>query len=80
MHSLDNAERLLLDNLVFFIRWESFSFLSYPYLFASHSHSCRILQPYVPATVQMHSDSVSTDRALRQALGFVFARIDTQGS
>ena len=31
---------------------------SYPYTFASYSYSCKILQPYVAATVRMHSDAV----------------------
>ena len=33
-------------------------FASYPYTFASDSYSCKILQPYVAATVRMHSDAV----------------------
>ena len=34
-------------------------FASYPYTFASYSYSCKILQPYVAATVRpMHSDAV----------------------
>ena len=32
-------------------------FASYPYTFASYSHSCKILQPYVASTVRMHSDA-----------------------
>ena len=35
-------------------------FASYPYTFASYSYSCKILQPYVVATVRMHSDAVSS--------------------
>ena len=31
---------------------------SYPYTFASYSYSCKILQPYVAASVRMHSDAV----------------------
>ena len=30
----------------------------YPYTFASYSYGCKILQPYVAATVQMRSDAV----------------------
>ena len=33
-------------------------FASYPYTFASYSHSCKILQPYVVATVRVHSDAI----------------------
>ena len=33
-------------------------FASYPYTFVSYSYSCKILQPYVAATVRMHSDAV----------------------
>ena len=33
-------------------------FASYPYTFASYSHSCEILQPYVAPTVRMHFDAV----------------------
>ena len=32
-------------------------FASYPYTFASYSYSCKILQPYVAATVRMRSDA-----------------------
>ena len=31
-------------------------FVLYPYTFTSYSHSCKILQPYVAATVRMHSE------------------------
>ena len=31
---------------------------SYPYKFAPYSYSCKILQPYVAATVRMRSDAV----------------------
>ena len=44
------------------ISWYCFGghsqFVSYLYMFASYSYSCTILQPYVAATVQMHSDTV----------------------
>ena len=33
-------------------------FASYPYTFALYSYSCKILQPYVAATVRTHSDAV----------------------
>ena len=36
----------------------SSQFASYPYTFASYSHNCKILQPYVPATVRMYSDAI----------------------
>ena len=40
-------------------------FASYPYTFASYSYSCKSLQPYVAATVRIHSDEVlSSTRAL----------------
>ena len=32
--------------------------ISYPYMFASYSYGCKILQPYVAATVRMRSDAV----------------------
>ena len=31
---------------------------SYPYTYVSYSHSCKILEPYVAATVRMDSDAV----------------------
>ena len=33
-------------------------FVSYPYTFSSYSHSSKILQPYVAATVRMYSDAI----------------------
>ena len=33
-------------------------FASYRYSFGSYLHSCKIVQPYVAATVRMHSDAV----------------------
>ena len=33
-------------------------FASYPYTFASYSYGCKILRPFVAATVRMHSDAV----------------------
>ena len=40
-----------------FLRCHS-QFTSYRYTFVSYSYSCKILQPYVAATVRMHSDAV----------------------
>ena len=31
---------------------------SYRYMFASYSYGCKILQPYVAATVRMRSDAI----------------------
>ena len=62
-------------------------FTSYPYTFASYSYSCKILQPYVAATVRTHSDAVlsSTGALLmktviesnrqQQMVCFLFGRI-----
>ena len=45
---------------------------SYPYTFASYSYGCKILQPYVAATVRMHSDAVlSSTGALLMKTAFV---------
>ena len=33
-------------------------FASYPYTFALYSYSCKILQPYVAATIRTHSDAL----------------------
>ena len=46
----------MLHELVF-LEFHS-QFASYPYAFASYSYSCKILQPYVAATVRMHSNAV----------------------
>ena len=46
----------MLCELVFL--WCHSQFASYPYTFASYSYSCKILQPYVAATVRMHCDVV----------------------
>ena len=52
----------IINCLLCSISWYSFGghsqFVSYLYMFASYSYSCKILQPYVTATVQMHSDAV----------------------
>ena len=64
MYRLDYAERpppgnqlsFRLHELVFLGRHSQFA--SYPYTFASYSHSCRILQPCVLATVRIHSDAI----------------------
>ena len=45
----------MLHELVLF--WCHSQFAGYPYTFASYSHSCKILQPYVVATVRMHSNA-----------------------
>ena len=54
-------------------------FASYPYTFALHSYSCKILQPYVAATIGTHSDALcryqfdrlpSPPRANRRATNF----------
>ena len=46
----------MLHDLVF-LGYHSY-FASYLYSIASYSYSCELLQPYVAATVQMHSDAV----------------------
>ena len=64
MNGLDYAERpqpgsqlsFMLHELVFLGCHSQFA--SYPYSFASYSYSCKILQPYVAATVKMHSDAI----------------------
>ena len=38
--------------------WSNSQIASYPYTFAWYSYCCKILQPYVAATVRMHSDAV----------------------
>ena len=63
MYCSDNAEKLPFDNLLSFrlhelvFFWYHSQLASYPYLFASYSYS-KILQPYIAATVRMHSDTV----------------------
>ena len=47
----------MLHELVFLEYHLHFAFL-YPYSFTSYSRGCNISQPYVAATVQMHSDAV----------------------
>ena len=62
MYCLDYAERpgnqlsFMLHELVFLGCHSQFT--SYPYTFASYLHSCKILQPYVAATVRMHSHAI----------------------
>ena len=64
MYSLDDAERphpgnqlsFMLHELVFL--WCHSQFASYPYTLASYLHNCKILQPYVVATVLLHSDAI----------------------
>ena len=64
MYGLDYTERPQPDNLLSFMLHELVFFgyhsqiTSYPYSFALYSYSCKILQPYVVATVQMHSNAV----------------------
>ena len=66
MQCLDYAERphpsnqlsFMLDELVGVFLGYHLQFASYPYTFTSYSHSCKILQPYVAATVQMHSGAI----------------------
>ena len=72
MYCLDYAERPHLGNQLSFILHELMVFFGchsqfalYPYLLASFG-SCKILQPYIAVTVQMHSDAV-------------FASIDASG-
>ena len=61
MYCSDNAERRRLNNLLLreliFLEYH-LHFAPYPYSFASYSYSCKILQPYVAATVRIHSDAV----------------------
>ena len=60
----DYAERSHPCNQLYFmlhelvLLWYHSQFASYPYLFVSDSYSCKILQPYVVATVREHSDAV----------------------
>ena len=64
MYCFDNAERphpcsqlsFMLDELVFLGCHSQFA--SYLYTFASYSHSRKILQLCVVATVRMHSDAI----------------------
>ena len=62
MYCLDYAERLQPNNVLsfklhelVFLRYNS-QFASNPYSFASYSYRFKVLQPYVAATVKMHSD------------------------
>ena len=52
---------LVINRLLCYMNWYSWGvirkFASYPYTFASYSYSCKILQPYVTATVRMHMHS-----------------------
>ena len=52
----------IINCLLCSIGWYSFGghsqFVSYLYMFASYSYSCKILQPYVAATVRKYSDAV----------------------
>ena len=76
MYCLDHAERPHPDDQLSFMLHEQVflgchsQFPSYPYTFASYSHSCNILKLYVVATVRMHSDALlytkqNTDRMLK---------------
>ena len=64
MYCLDYAERpdtgnqlsFMLHNMVFLECHSQIA--SYPYMFASYLHSCKILLPYVPAAVHMHSNAI----------------------
>ena len=62
MYCLGCAERLQPSKLLSFMLYELVfleyhsQFASYPHLIVSFSYSCKILQPYVAATLRMHSD------------------------
>ena len=64
MYCLDYAERPHPGNQLSFMLHELVllgchsQFVSYPYTFALYSHCCKSLQPYVAATVRMHSDAI----------------------
>ena len=64
MCGLDDTERPQPDNLLSFMLHELVylgyhsQMALYPYSFASYSYSCKILQPYVAATVEIHSDEL----------------------
>ena len=64
MHCLDNEERLRIHNPLssmmhelVFLKYH-LHFASFPYSFTSYSYSCKILQPYVAASVRLHSGRV----------------------
>ena len=63
VHSV-SAERFSLDDLVSFMLYElaflgcHSQFLWNLHTFASYSYNCKILQPYLSATVRMSSDAV----------------------
>ena len=52
----DNQLSFMLHELVFLVCHLQFAL--YPYTFASYSYGCKIFQPYVAATVRMHSNAV----------------------
>ena len=64
MYCLDDAEiphsgnqlSFILHELIF-LGWHT-QIASYRYMFASYSYGCKILQPYVAATVRMRFDAV----------------------
>ena len=64
MCCFDHVERPQPDNLLSFMMCELVfleyhsQIASYTYSFASYSYSCKLLQPYVAATAQIHSDVV----------------------
>ena len=64
MYCLNYAERPHPGNQLSFMLHEleflgcQLQVASYPYTFASYSHSCKILQPYVAATLRMHSEAI----------------------
>ena len=64
MCCLDYAERFHYGNHLSFMLYELVflgyhtQFALYKCSFALYSYSCKMLQPYVAATVHMHSDAV----------------------
>ena len=77
MYCLDYAERPHSGNPLSFVLHEPVflgyhsQFASYPYTFASYSHSCKILQPYVATTVRMHSDAIFSSIGASQMKTFI---------
>ena len=63
MPHLGNQLSFMLHELVFLGCHSQFA--SYPYTLALYSYSCKILQPYVTATVWTHSDAVLSSTGAR---------------
>ena len=75
MYCLDYAERPHPGNQLFLccMNWYSWGVIrsSHTYSFASYSHSCKILQPCVVATVRMHSNAIFSSISVSRMKTFI---------